>query len=203
MLCYNSSRFTFHGYWRFPSHCIHSFIPRFALLYIGMLAPYPDRLRSSRSTSHGPQPPQRQHSLFHSRSALPFTRMRTSSHESSHSSDSPAAPNDDPVPPRPPRNPARLHVLPSRPSTSSSLPSLPDHKHSPLVPIVITSPFASPLPVRPYSLIIPLLILFLALCRFYPYPQKEFKVRTQRKRFFERLVSSHPRRSYQKRFIGS
>jgi hypothetical protein len=44
-----------------------------------------------------------------------------------------------------------------------------------------------------------LLIVFLALCRFYPYPQKEYKVRTQRKRFFptfERLVSSHPRRSY-------
>ncbi|KAI0252378.1 hypothetical protein BJV78DRAFT_351287 [Lactifluus subvellereus] len=113
---------------------------------MAMLAPYPDRLRSSRSTSHAserePQQPQPQHSLFHSRSSLlPFTGMRTNNLEAD-SSDSPAAQNDTvPVPPRPPRNPARLHDLPPRPSTPS------DHKHTPVVPIVVTSPFAGASPV--------------------------------------------------------
>jgi hypothetical protein len=126
-----------------------------------MLAPYPDRLRSSRSnttSSSQPQPPppqpqqQQHHSLFHSRSALPLTRMRTnsltsSSPSQSHRSDSPATTCNDSAPPRLSQNSARRPLLPSQPPTS---PLATDHKPAPVVPIVFTSPLAgvSPVTVR-------------------------------------------------------
>ncbi len=126
-----------------------------------MLAPYPDRLRSSRSTpaqsspnansattpSSTPTPPPSshvpsttsasQHKLFSSRSS---TRMRTnslSSHSPPHHSDSPSpSPSTDHVSLRPFRNSSRRPALNRRPSTSSGVP---DQKHQPLIPIVISS----------------------------------------------------------------
>jgi hypothetical protein len=128
-----------------------------------MLAPYPDRLRSSRSTaaqgtSTTPTPEERDRSTR-------LTRMRTNSLSSppsplpSHRSDSSKTSNDpsssssfSSLPPsRPSLNPPRRPVLPSRPSTS---PATPDHKQLPSVPIIVTSPFgASPIPVRLDSLL--------------------------------------------------
>lgn len=129
-----------------------------------MLAPYPDRLRSSRSTaaqsnananSASPTPPPShvppststsQHRLFSSRSNLPLTRMRTNSLSSpspSHHADSSSASSDH-VSPRSSRNSSRRPGLHRRPSTSSGIP---DQKHQPPVPITSTSPSASPIPV--------------------------------------------------------
>jgi hypothetical protein len=136
-----------------------------------MLAPYPDRLRSSRSnttSSSQPQPqpqqpqqPQQQHSLFHSRSALPLTRMRTNSLTSSspshsHRSDSPATTCNDSAPPRLSQNSARRPLIPSQPSTS---PLATDHKPAPVVPIVFTSPLAgvSPVTVRLLISLLPII----------------------------------------------
>lgn len=136
--------------------------------HLAMLAPYPDRLRSSRSTSAQtnanatststpPPPPSHvlsttstsQHRLFSSRGGL---RMRTNSLSSpspspSHHLDS-SSTSTDHVPPRPSRNPSRRPALHRRPSTSSGVP---DPKHQPLVPLVVTSPSASPIPVSPLS----------------------------------------------------
>lgn len=129
-----------------------------------MLAPYPDRLRSSRSAaaqsnananSASPTPPPShvppststsQHRLFSSRSNLPLTRMRTNSLSSpspSHHADS-SSTSSDHVSPRSSRNSSRRPGLHRRPSTSSGIP---DQKHQPPVPITSTSPSASPIPV--------------------------------------------------------
>ena len=136
-----------------------------------MLAPYPDRLRSSRSTSAqsspnvnstsstaptptpppshvlSTTPPSSQHRLFSSHSSLPLTRMRTNSLSSPSPSrhfDSPS-PSTDHAPPRPSRNSSRRPASHRRPSTSSGVP---DQKHQHVVPIVVTSPSsAAPFPV--------------------------------------------------------
>lgn len=134
-----------------------------------MLAPYPDRLRSSRSTpapsspnansastpSSTPIPPPppshvlsttsaSQHKLFSSRSS---TRMRTNSLSSptpSHHADSPSSSTDH-VSSRPFRNSSRRPALNHRPSTSSGVP---DQKHQPLIPIVVPP---AAIPVSPLS----------------------------------------------------
>lgn len=137
-----------------------------------MLAPYPDRLRSSRSTpaqgnaaspastaTPSPPPPQTfpptsssstsHHRLFPSRSNLPLSRMRTNSlsSPSPSRSDSPSSSTDF-VPPTSLRNASRRPQLHTRPSTSSGVP---DQKQSSVVPIVVTSPSvgSSAIPVRP------------------------------------------------------
>lgn len=132
---------------------------------IAMLAPYPDRLRSSRSTpaqpnanstsTLTPSPPPSQafsspsassstphHRLFSSRSNLPLSRMRTNSLSSPSPphADSPSSSTDF-VLPSSLRNGARRPQVHARPSTSSGIP---DRKHPPVVPIVVTSPFAGP-----------------------------------------------------------
>lgn len=138
-----------------------------------MLAPYPDRLRSSRSTpaqtnpnanststptSTPPPPPSHvlsttstsQHRLFSSRSTLPLTRMRANSLSSPSPSshvDSPSTSTDH-VPPRPIRHSSRRPGLHRRPSTSSGVL---DQKHHSLVPVVAASPSAAPFPVIPLS----------------------------------------------------
>jgi hypothetical protein len=131
-----------------------------------MLAPYPDRLRSSRSTpapsnpsansastpTSTPTPPPppshvlsttsaSQHKLFSSRSS---TRMRTNSLSSpspSHLADSPSSSTDH-VSSRPFRNSSRRPALNRRPSTSSGVPD------QPLIPIV---PPSASIPVSPLS----------------------------------------------------
>ena len=137
-----------------------------------MLAPYPDRLRSSRSTpapsnpnansastpTSTPTPPPSshvlsttsasQHKLFSSRSS---TRMRTNSLSSpspSHQTDSPSSSTDH-VSSRPFRSTSRRPALNRRPSTSSGVP---DQKHQPLIPIV--APSSAAIPVSPLLLII-------------------------------------------------
>lgn len=139
-----------------------------------MLAPYPDRLRSSRSTpaqtnanansastpsstpNSTPTPPTppshvlsttstSQHKLFSSRSSA---RMRTNSLSSpspSHHVDSPSASTDH-VSSRPFRHSARRPALNRRPSTSSGVP---DQKHQPLIPVVV--PSSAGIPVSPLS----------------------------------------------------
>jgi hypothetical protein len=139
-----------------------------------MLAPYPDRLRSSRSTpapanpnansastpsstpNSTPTPPPppshvlsstsaSQHKLFSSRSS---TRMRTNSLSSpslSHHVDSPSSSTDH-VSSRPFRNSSRRPAPNRRPSTSSGVP---DQKHQPLIPIVV--PPSAGIPVSPLS----------------------------------------------------
>ena len=127
-----------------------------------MLAPYPDRLRSSRSTPTPsnpnassastpgstptpPPPPSHvlssssssasQHKLFSSRTS---TRMRTNSLSSpspSHHGDSPSSSTDH-VSSRPFRGSSRRPALNRRPSTSSGVP---DQKLQPLIPIVVPS----------------------------------------------------------------
>lgn len=134
-----------------------------------MLAPYPDRLRSSRSTpvpsnpnansastpSSTPTPPPppshvlstpppSQHKLFSSRSS---TRMRTNSLSSpspSHHADSPSSSTDH-VSSRPFRSSPRRPNLNRRPSTSSGVV---DQKHQPLIPIVVPP---AAIPVSPSS----------------------------------------------------
>jgi hypothetical protein len=135
-----------------------------------MLAPYPDRLRSSRSTpaqsnsntnsastpSSTPTPPPHpsnvlsttstsHHKLFSSRSS---TRMRTNSLSSpspSHHADSPSSSTDH-VSSRPFRNSSRRPALNRRPSTSSGVL---DQKHQPLIPIAV--PPSGAIPVSPLS----------------------------------------------------
>jgi hypothetical protein len=124
-----------------------------------MLAPYPDRLRSSRSTpaqnnantTSAPSPPPPQafpstasstshHRLFSSRSNLPLTRMRTNSLStpSPPHSESPSS-STDYVLPTSLRNATRRPHLSPRPSTSSGIP---DKKLPPVVHIPVASPFA-------------------------------------------------------------
>jgi hypothetical protein len=140
-----------------------------------MLAPYPDRLRSSRSTTSAQSnpnanstssppppppppappshvlsttPPTSQHRLFSSHSSLPLTRMRTNSLSSPSPSrhvDSPS-PSADHVSPRSSRSSSRRPAPHRRPSTSSGVP---DQKHQHFVPINVTSPSAAPFPVSP------------------------------------------------------
>jgi hypothetical protein len=135
-----------------------------------MLAPYPDRLRSSRSTSTqsganataaanstSPTPPpshvppstsSSQHRLFSSRSTLPLARMRTNSLSSpspSHHVDSSPASGDQ-ITPRSSRNSSRRPAPQRRPSTASGVL---DQKHQPSVPV--TTPSASPIQVRSLS----------------------------------------------------
>ena len=139
-----------------------------------MLAPYPDRLRSSRSTPAAPSNPNAnsastlsssssstptpppppshvlsttsasQHKLFSSRSS---TRMRTNSLSSpspSHQVDSPSSSTDH-VSSRPFRHSNRRPALIPRPSTSSGVP---DPKHQPLIPIAVPP---AAIPVSPLS----------------------------------------------------
>jgi hypothetical protein len=133
-----------------------------------MLAPYPDRLRSSRSTpaqnnantTSAPSPPPPQtfpstssstshHRLFSSRSNLPSTRMRTNSLStpSPPQSESPSSSTDF-VLPTSLRNTGRRPHLSPRPSTSSGIP---DKKHPPVVHIPVALPFSgvSSVPVSP------------------------------------------------------
>lgn len=75
----------------------------------------------------------------------------------------------------PPTRPSRRHALPARPSTSSGIPD-----QQPVLPIVVTSPFAgvSPVPVRFYYVIrrTANLIGLQALCRFYAHPPKKRQI---------------------------
>lgn len=129
-----------------------------------MLAPYPDRLRSSRSTSAQPNAASRstpptttssssQHRLFASRSSIPLTRSRTNSLSSpspvSNHSDSPSTSPDFILPTSLRNATRRPHLLP-RPSTSSGVP---DQKHTTSGPATVTSPFSGSVsvPVSPLS----------------------------------------------------
>jgi hypothetical protein len=161
-----------------------------------MLAPYPDRLRSSRSTpatpsnpnansastpSSTPTPPPppshvlsstsaSQHKLFSSRSS---TRMRTNSLSSaspSHHADSPSSSTDH-VSSRPFRNSSRRPAPNSRPSTSSGVP---DQKHQPLSPIFV--PPSAAIPVSPLPTYHPsVLVSLYSFCSLSPtlYPLVE------------------------------
>lgn len=133
-----------------------------------MIAPYPDRLRSSRSTpaqnnanttsAASPPPPQAfpstsstpHHRLFSSRSNLPLTRMRTNSLSTPSPpphSESPSSSTDF-VLPTSLRNASRRPHLSPRPSTSSGIP---DKKHPSVVHIPVALPFAGApsVPVSP------------------------------------------------------
>jgi hypothetical protein len=149
-----------------------------------MLAPYPDRLRSSRSTpapsnpnanpastptsTSTPPPPSHvlsttpasasQHKLFTSRSS---TRTRTNSLSSpspSHHADSPSSSTDH-VSSRPFRNSSRRPALNRRPSTSSGVP---DQKHQPLIPVV--GPPSAAIPVS-----LSLYLSFISPCSLYSF----------------------------------
>lgn len=157
-----------------------------------MLAPYPDRLKSSRSSpaqgnasstsTPSPPPPNAapppssasHHKLFSSRSNLPLTRMRTNSLSSPSPSlvETPSSSTDFVVPTSL-RNATRRPHRPARPSTSSGIP---DQK-SPAVPIAVTSPGASAVTVsilssRDISSLVHY-FQFKAICRFYAQSQKK------------------------------
>lgn len=149
-----------------------------------MLAPYPDRLKSSRSSpaqanststptpsppppNAAPPPPSASHHrLFSSRSNLPLTRMRTNSLSSPTPSRA-DSPSSDFVVPTSLRNATRKPPRPARPSTSSGIP---DQK-SPPVPIVVTSPGASSVTVSLLSVCDVSSLVdcfqFKAICRLY------------------------------------
>jgi hypothetical protein len=193
-----------------------------------MLAPYPDRLRSSRSTpaqgnagstpTPSPPPPHAlppnsssstpHHRLFPPRSNLPGTRMRTNSLSSPsppHHSDSPSSSTDF-VLPSSLRNAARRSPMSTRPSTSSGVP---DKKHVSAVPSIAPLPLtgASSGPVSPLFACGSALIAhrLFTLIKLKPFPdlvparRKSTKRPSSRK---ETVVSSHLNRTSGAIFVG-